>query len=237
MSNFSIAQIERFRRAAQLHAVQPRYNLFEREIESELLPYCRNSGLGTVTYGAMCRGLLSGKLRENAEFGAGDLRRTDPKFRGSALRAIPRGGAPPRPVCPGELGRADPAPGGPLATRPGCDDGVVGVGNHHIRLFGLEAGDPLRAVSGNDRSVPGRQENLRDERPHQFRVVDRQDRWPRPPPIGARLLPQAGSIANPACRFRDLARHAKSCREFRSFPRPKNPRRPNRLDKTAKTHP
>jgi aryl-alcohol dehydrogenase-like predicted oxidoreductase len=81
VSNFSVAQIERFRRVAKLHAVQPPYNLFEREIETELLPYCRDAGLATLTYGALCRGLLAGKLSDTAQFGAGDLRRTDPKFR------------------------------------------------------------------------------------------------------------------------------------------------------------
>jgi aryl-alcohol dehydrogenase-like predicted oxidoreductase len=81
VSNFSVAQIERFRRVAKLHVVQPPYNLFEREIEKELLSYCRQSGLATLTYGALCRGLLSGKLREDAEFERDDLRSTDPKFR------------------------------------------------------------------------------------------------------------------------------------------------------------
>jgi aryl-alcohol dehydrogenase-like predicted oxidoreductase len=80
VSNFSVAQIERFRRVAQLHVVQPPYNLFEREIENELLPYCRQSDLATLTYGALCRGLLSGKLREDAHFDGDDLRLTDPKF-------------------------------------------------------------------------------------------------------------------------------------------------------------
>jgi aryl-alcohol dehydrogenase-like predicted oxidoreductase len=80
VSNFSIAQIERFRRVAQLHVVQPPYNLFEREIEAELLPHCRQSGLASLTYGALCRGLLSGKLREDAHFDGDDLRLTDPKF-------------------------------------------------------------------------------------------------------------------------------------------------------------
>src|SRR5205823_2130427 len=65
VSNFSVAQIERFRRVSKLHVVQPPYNLFEREIETELLPYCRQSGLATLTYGALCRGLLSGKLQDN----------------------------------------------------------------------------------------------------------------------------------------------------------------------------
>ena len=81
VSNFSVAQIKRFRRVAQLHVVQPPYNLFEREIEAELLPYCLRSGLATLTYGALCRGLLSGKLQEDTHFEGDDLRLTDPKFR------------------------------------------------------------------------------------------------------------------------------------------------------------
>jgi aryl-alcohol dehydrogenase-like predicted oxidoreductase len=80
VSNFSVSEIERFRRVAQLHVVQPPYNLFEREIEAELLPYCRKSSLATLTYGALCRGLLSGKLQEDAHFEGDDLRLTDPKF-------------------------------------------------------------------------------------------------------------------------------------------------------------
>jgi len=81
VSNFSVAQIERFRRVAELHTVQPPYNLFEREIENQLLPYCRQSGLTTLTYGALCRGLLSGRLEEAAHFAGDDLRLSDPKFR------------------------------------------------------------------------------------------------------------------------------------------------------------
>jgi aryl-alcohol dehydrogenase-like predicted oxidoreductase len=80
VSNFSVPQIERFRRIAQLHVVQPPYNLFEREIEDKLLPYCRESGLATLTYGALCRGLLSGKLQRDAHFEGDDLRLADPKF-------------------------------------------------------------------------------------------------------------------------------------------------------------
>jgi aryl-alcohol dehydrogenase-like predicted oxidoreductase len=80
VSNFSVPQIERFRRIAQLHVVQPPYNLFEREIEDKLLPYCRESGLAPLTYGALCRGLLSGKLQRDAHFEGDDLRLADPKF-------------------------------------------------------------------------------------------------------------------------------------------------------------
>src|SRR5438445_4935978 len=41
VSNFSVLQMERFRRVAPLHVLQPPYNLFERGIESDLLPYCK----------------------------------------------------------------------------------------------------------------------------------------------------------------------------------------------------
>src|SRR5260370_37886981 len=83
VSNFSVAQIERFRRVAKLHVVQPPHNLFEREIEKELLPYCRQLGLTTLTYGALCRGLLPGRGREVAGFEGDDLRLPDPRFRPS----------------------------------------------------------------------------------------------------------------------------------------------------------
>jgi aryl-alcohol dehydrogenase-like predicted oxidoreductase len=80
VSNFSVGQMERFRRVAPLHVLQPPYNLFERAIESDLLPYCRKNKIATLGYGALCRGLLSGRMRPDTVFGGDDLRRSDPKF-------------------------------------------------------------------------------------------------------------------------------------------------------------
>jgi aryl-alcohol dehydrogenase-like predicted oxidoreductase len=80
VSNFSVLQIERFRRVAPLHALQPPYNLFERGIEADLLPYCRKNKIATLGYGALCRGLLSGRMQADTVFEGDDLRRTDPKF-------------------------------------------------------------------------------------------------------------------------------------------------------------
>ena len=68
VSNFSIAQMERFRRVAPLHVLQPPYNLFERGIEADVLPYCARNGIATFGYGALCRGLLSGRMRANTAF-------------------------------------------------------------------------------------------------------------------------------------------------------------------------
>jgi len=80
VSNFSVAQMERFRQVAPLHVLQAPYNLFERAIEAEILPYCRANGIVTLGYGALCRGLLSGRMRPDTKFEGDDLRRIDPKF-------------------------------------------------------------------------------------------------------------------------------------------------------------
>jgi aryl-alcohol dehydrogenase-like predicted oxidoreductase len=80
VSNFSVLQMERFRRVAPLHVLQPPYNLFERGIETDLLPYCRKNQIAMFGYGALCRGLLSGRMRPETVFGGDDLRRSDPKF-------------------------------------------------------------------------------------------------------------------------------------------------------------
>jgi aryl-alcohol dehydrogenase-like predicted oxidoreductase len=94
VSNFSVSQMEQFRRSAPLHVVQPPYNLFEREIEAELLPFCRKNGIATFGYGALCRGLLSGRMRADTTFNGDDLRRADPKFQaprfGQYLAAVQR---------------------------------------------------------------------------------------------------------------------------------------------------
>jgi aryl-alcohol dehydrogenase-like predicted oxidoreductase len=81
VSNYSPEQMERFRAIAPLHTIQPPYNLFEREIERDVLPYAHGRGVTAITYGALCRGLLSGTMRIDRQFANGDMRKTtDPKF-------------------------------------------------------------------------------------------------------------------------------------------------------------
>jgi len=80
VSNFSPQQMEAWRRVAPLHSTQPPYNIFEREIESDVLPYALNQKLIVLSYGAICRGLLSGKMSRDRKFEGDDLRLQDPKF-------------------------------------------------------------------------------------------------------------------------------------------------------------
>jgi aryl-alcohol dehydrogenase-like predicted oxidoreductase len=94
VSNFTSRQMLEFLKYAPLHVVQPPYNLFERGAELDALPFAREHGLTALTYGAICRGLLSGTMSEKTTFGSDDLRSVDPKFRpprfAQYLRAVDR---------------------------------------------------------------------------------------------------------------------------------------------------
>ena len=72
--------MQAFRGVAPLHVLQAPYNLFERGIDTEILPYCLASGIATFGYGALCRGLLTGRMKPDSRFEGDDLRRVDPKF-------------------------------------------------------------------------------------------------------------------------------------------------------------
>jgi aryl-alcohol dehydrogenase-like predicted oxidoreductase len=80
VSNLDREQTEQFRQVAPVSTVQPPYNLFERAIDAELVPYATETGLVMLAYGALCRGLLSGRMRSDTRFDGDDLRRIDPKF-------------------------------------------------------------------------------------------------------------------------------------------------------------
>ncbi|MGC8548149.1 MAG: aldo/keto reductase [Acidobacteriaceae bacterium] len=92
VSNFSVEQMEAFATIAPVHSNQPPYNIFEREIDAEILPYCERKGIAVLTYSSLCRSLLAGRLTAETPIPDGDIRRVDPKFQqprfGQYLRAV-----------------------------------------------------------------------------------------------------------------------------------------------------
>jgi aryl-alcohol dehydrogenase-like predicted oxidoreductase len=86
VSNFSPQQMNEFSLNAPIHTAQPPYNLFERAIEKDVLPYCVSNDIAVLVYGAICRGLLSGRMNPDTAFEGDDLRRTDPKFQSPRFR-------------------------------------------------------------------------------------------------------------------------------------------------------
>jgi aryl-alcohol dehydrogenase-like predicted oxidoreductase len=80
VSNFNAAQMEAFRHVAPLASDQPPYNIFEREIDAEILPWCASNGVAVLTYSSLCRSLLGGRVQRGMKFDDGDIRAVDPKF-------------------------------------------------------------------------------------------------------------------------------------------------------------
>jgi aryl-alcohol dehydrogenase-like predicted oxidoreductase len=80
VSNYSVEAMERFGRVATIATAQPPLNLFERQAQADILPYCKANGIAALTYGALCRGLLSGAIDQTTRFQGDDLRKIDPKF-------------------------------------------------------------------------------------------------------------------------------------------------------------
>jgi len=67
VSNFDVQQLRRAQAIAPVSSLQPPYSLVHREIEDEILPYCRREGIGVIVYSPMASGLLTGAMtRERA---------------------------------------------------------------------------------------------------------------------------------------------------------------------------
>ena len=84
----SEAAPETIRRADAVHpitAVQTEYSLWSREPEAEILPTCRELGIGFVPYSPLGRGFLAGRFTSPDELAEDDFRRTGPRFTGGNL--------------------------------------------------------------------------------------------------------------------------------------------------------
>jgi aryl-alcohol dehydrogenase-like predicted oxidoreductase len=86
VSNFDAAQMAEFARTRPVETLQPPYDLFRRDIEAELLPYCREHDVGVLVYGPLAHGLLTGALNENTTFAPDDWRSGAPFFTGEDFR-------------------------------------------------------------------------------------------------------------------------------------------------------
>lgn len=86
----SEASAATLRRACAVHpiaALQSEYSLWSRDVEDEVLPACRELGVGFVPYSPLGRGLLTGQMTSTAGLAADDFRRGLPRFQDAALRA------------------------------------------------------------------------------------------------------------------------------------------------------
>jgi aryl-alcohol dehydrogenase-like predicted oxidoreductase len=111
----SEASVDTIRRAAAVHpiaALQTEWSIFSRDIEDEIVPLCRELGIGLVPYSPLGRGLLTGAVSSLTELADDDFRRTQPRFQGEnldhnlALVAVVREIAAAHGVTPGQVALA-----------------------------------------------------------------------------------------------------------------------------------
>jgi aryl-alcohol dehydrogenase-like predicted oxidoreductase len=81
-SNFSKEELEHASAIAPVTSLQPPYSLIKRDVEKEVLPFCRENNIGVIVYSPMASGLLTGRMtRERVEgLPADDWRKKNPEF-------------------------------------------------------------------------------------------------------------------------------------------------------------
>src|ERR1700712_5167888 len=86
VSNYNAEQMAGFSATLPVETLQPPYHLFRREIEGEVLPYCRGNNIGVLVYGPLAHGLLTGTLSAHTAFADDDWRKASAVFEGDAYR-------------------------------------------------------------------------------------------------------------------------------------------------------
>ncbi len=82
VSNFSVEQMRRAWAAAPFASTQPAYNIFERDIEQDVIRYCSHQGIGILAHSVLAKGLLTGKYRPDHLFPSDDERSHMSRFQG-----------------------------------------------------------------------------------------------------------------------------------------------------------
>ncbi len=82
VSNFSVQQLDEFHAICPISALQPPYNMLQRQIESHLIPWCIEHEASVINYWPLMKGLLAGKIRRGHRFDPQDKRLSYEVFQG-----------------------------------------------------------------------------------------------------------------------------------------------------------
>jgi len=81
VSNATTEQMREYLAVGRIESNQPLYNMLDREIEGEALPFCREYDIAILSYSSLALGLLSGAVDPNRAFPASDMRARNPRFK------------------------------------------------------------------------------------------------------------------------------------------------------------
>lgn len=85
VSNFNVEQMRTAQAVAPFQTLQPRYNMFDRQIEAEIAPFCEREGIGILVHSPLAKGLLTGRYRPGHVFPEDDERSRYPRFQGETF--------------------------------------------------------------------------------------------------------------------------------------------------------
>ena len=74
VSNFSRKQLQEARQYGRIDSLQPPYSLFWRQVERDVLPFCRENDVSILSYSSMSQGILTGRFKPGHKFAKGDHR-------------------------------------------------------------------------------------------------------------------------------------------------------------------
>ncbi len=80
VSNITREQLDTYRKTGPVDAAQEKYSMLDRELEKEMLPYCREHTIAMLAYSPLVLGLLTGKIGPERQFQGDDLRKNNPRF-------------------------------------------------------------------------------------------------------------------------------------------------------------
>jgi aryl-alcohol dehydrogenase-like predicted oxidoreductase len=86
VSNYDARQMTAFQQVRPIDTLQPPYHLFRRDVETAVLPFAREHGIGVLVYGPLGHGLLSGRMTEATTFAPDDWRSKSELFQGETFR-------------------------------------------------------------------------------------------------------------------------------------------------------
>ena len=84
-SNFGVEHMQAAFSGARFHTNQPRYNMLDRRVEAEVLPFCERHGIGVLAHSPLAKGLLTGRYRVGHRFPDDDERARLSRFQGESL--------------------------------------------------------------------------------------------------------------------------------------------------------
>ncbi len=141
VSNFTPDMVRQCMAVANVVSVQPKYNALDRDIEEELLPFCREHGIGVLTYSSIGQGLLSGKVTMDREFPETDLRSNrvwfKPENRKRVLDMLQRI----QPIADAHGATLAQVAIAWVVAQPGVTTALVGARNEHQAEENAKAGD------------------------------------------------------------------------------------------------